>query len=76
MAETTRTLAIVLNGEPYEVPTGTTVAELLRRLEIDPETARGIAVAVNEEVVRRSQWAELRLQAGDRVEVVTARQGG
>jgi len=76
MAETTRTLAIVLNGEPYEVPAGTTVVELLRRLEIDPETARGIAVAVNEEVVRRSQWAELRLQAGDRVEVVTARQGG
>ena len=53
MAETTRTLAIVLNGEPYEVPTGTTVAALLRRLEIDPETARGIAVAVNERGGRR-----------------------
>ncbi len=76
MAETTPTLAIVLNGEPYEVPAGTTVAGLLRRLKIDPETARGIAVAVNEEVVRRTQWAELQLQAGDRVEVVTARQGG
>ncbi len=76
MAETTQTLAIVLNGEPYEVPAGTTVAKLLRQLEIDPETARGIAVAVNEEVVRRSQWPELQLQAGDRVEVVTARQGG
>lgn len=76
MAETTQTLEIVLNGELYEVPFGTTVAELLRQLEIDPEAARGIAVAVNEEVVRRSQWAVLPLQAGDRVEVVTARQGG
>ncbi|SHK55395.1 sulfur carrier protein ThiS [Rhodothermus profundi] len=76
MAETTQTLAIVLNGEPYEVPVGTTVAELLRQLDIDPEAARGIAVAVNEEVVRRTQWAEVRLQPGDRVEVVTARQGG
>lgn len=76
MAETTQTLEIVLNGELYEVPFGTTVAELLRQLEIDPEAARGIAVAVNEEVVRRSQWAVLPLQAGDRVEVVTAHQGG
>ena len=76
MAEATHKLDIVLNGEPYEVPAGTTVAELLRQLEIEPETARGIAVAVNEEVVRRSQWGMVQLQAGDRVEVVTARQGG
>ncbi len=76
MAETTRTMGIVLNGEPYEVPFGTTVAALLRQLEIDPEAARGIAVAVNEEVVRRSQWTAVQLQPGDRVEVVTARQGG
>ncbi len=76
MAETTRTMGIVLNGEPYEVPLGTTVAALLRQLEIDPEAARGIAVAVNEEVVRRSQWTAVQLQPGDRVEVVTARQGG
>ncbi|MDQ7040250.1 MAG: sulfur carrier protein ThiS [Rhodothermus sp.] len=76
MAETTRTVGIVLNGEPYEVPVGTTVAALLRHLAIDPEGARGIAVAVNEEVVRRSQWAAVQLQPGDRVEVVTARQGG
>jgi sulfur carrier protein len=72
----TESTAIVLNGEPYAVPPGISVADLLRQLEIDPEAARGIAVAVNEEVVRRTQWAEVRLNAGDRVELVTARQGG
>ena len=38
--------------------------------------ASGIAVAVNGEVVRRAAWAERRLRAGDRVDIVGAVQGG
>lgn len=67
---------LVVNGEHRAVDAGATVADLLRTLEIDPASARGIAVAVNDEVVRRQRWAEVRLQEGDHVEVVTARQGG
>jgi sulfur carrier protein len=37
---------------------------------------RGVAVAVNGEVVPRSSWPAARLRDGDRVEVLTAAQGG
>lgn len=67
---------ILVNGEPREVVPGSTVADVLRALDLDPAEARGVAVAVNDEVVRRGAWAERRLHPDDRVEVLTARQGG
>jgi sulfur carrier protein len=51
------------------------LAELLAQQGIGPERA-GIAVARNGEVVRRADWASTTVSAGDRIEVVTARQGG
>ena len=39
---------VLINGEPQEVPEGTTVASVLARLELPP---RGIAVALDREVV-------------------------
>jgi len=44
-------------------------------LGIDPDTS-GIAVAINDEVVRRTDWERWRLAPGDQVEVVRAVQGG
>ena len=41
-----------------------------------PSEARGVAVAVQGEVVPRSEWVTLSLHHGDRVEVVGAIQGG
>lgn len=67
---------ITVNDTRREVPAGATLADLLRQMEIDPAQARGIAVAVNDEVVRRQAWPETRLAPDDRVEVITARQGG
>ena len=46
---------IRLNGQESDVRPGETVAAVLRRLEVPPE-ARGIAVAVDGEVVPRSGW--------------------
>jgi sulfur carrier protein len=63
---------IELNGEPREVDPATTVGGLVRSLTRDPS---GCAVAVNGAVVPRSGW-ERHLAAGDRVEVLTAVQGG
>ncbi len=40
------------------------------------DATTGIAVAVNSEVVPRSQWAVTVLRDGDAVEVITAMQGG
>lgn len=64
---------VVVNGEARDLDDGTTVAALVADLGSGPS---GVAVAVNEEVVPRSTWAGVRLGAGDRVEVLTARQGG
>jgi sulfur carrier protein len=65
--------AILVNGEPDEVFSGTTVADLVARHRDSP---RGIAVARNEEVVPRSQWDRTVAADGDRFEIVTAAQGG
>lgn len=42
---------------------------------VNPEKP-GIAVAVNDTVVRRSDWKQTELADGDHVEVITAMQGG
>jgi sulfur carrier protein len=64
---------IVVNGEPNEIAPGTTVAGLVASLT---GSGAGVAVAVNGEVVPRGAWSGVRLGAGDRVEVLTAVQGG
>jgi sulfur carrier protein len=65
---------ITLNGEPRERD-GATIVELLSDLGVE-DRARGVAVAVNGEVVPRAQWPSHRVGAGDRVEALTAMQGG
>jgi sulfur carrier protein len=64
-----------VNGEARPMPAAGQLAALLRELEIDAET-KGVAVAVNDEIVPRARWESTRLQPGDRVEVVRAVQGG
>ncbi len=64
---------IMVNGKDYEVPAGTTVAGLLDFLEIGRE---GSAVERNREIVPRSRHEETTLEAGDRIEIVTAVGGG
>ncbi len=69
-------IEILMNGEPELVEEGATLSELLLTLDVDAETAQGIAVAVNEEVVRRYEWTERELHSGDEIDIVTAQQGG
>ena len=66
---------ILLNGERVEIAAGETVAAALARLGV-AERPRGIAVAVDGEVVPRSNWETFALGEDARVEVVTAIQGG
>ena len=64
---------VTLNGEPREVPDGTSLAQAVAELTT---LAAGVAAAVNGDVVPRGSWAATPLRAGDRIEVVTAVQGG
>jgi sulfur carrier protein len=66
---------IVLNGEAADVQAGDTVAVALAGLGLDVD-ARGVAVAVDGEVVVRSAWSTFVLEDDARVEVLTAMQGG
>ena len=68
-------MMIVLNGEPREAPTGTTLAELIVVAGIEPDRS-GIAVAVNGEVVPRSAWATTPVADGSRIEILQAVAGG
>jgi sulfur carrier protein len=66
---------IQVNGEPQPLGDAETVAALMERLGVGAG-ARGVAVAVDGEVVPRGQWQTHALEPGDRVEVVRAVQGG
>jgi sulfur carrier protein len=66
-------MTVTVNGQVREISDGTTVAALVAGLGTG---GRGVAVAVNAEVVSRSQWDGTPLQPGDRVEVLGAAQGG
>ncbi len=68
-------MTVVVNGEPAQVASGTTVSALLSGLGHDPAGA-GVAVAVNGEVVPRSAWPAAELGEHDRIEVLGAAQGG
>ncbi|MGU3501384.1 sulfur carrier protein ThiS [Mycobacterium sp. C31M] len=65
-------MIVLVNGEDADVPDGTTIEELVRQLGFGD---KGIAVAVDWEVLPRSSWDTV-LTDGARVEVVTAVQGG
>jgi sulfur carrier protein len=66
---------ITVNGRPSDVAAGTTVAALLAALGV-PAEARGVAVAVDAEVVPRGEWETRVVASGAQVEIVTAVQGG
>jgi sulfur carrier protein len=66
---------IHVNGEPSSVPAGETVAAVVAALGVE-RGARGVAVAVNGEVVPRGAWDARVVPDGASVEVLTAMQGG
>ena len=68
-------IELTLNGEPRRLPAGATLAVAVRETGADAGE-RGIAVALDGEVVPRSQWDGQALRDGHRVEVVRAVQGG
>jgi sulfur carrier protein len=68
-------MKIVLNGAETELNAGSTVAIAVASLDL-PAAGRGVAVAVDAEVVPRGQWSATQLHDGARVEILRAIQGG
>jgi sulfur carrier protein len=66
-------VTIKLNGEPYEIAGPVTISALLAQLNIDP---RIVAVEHNVAVIKRQQYNERVVRAGDEVEIVRFVGGG
>jgi len=71
--QTIDAVQLVVNGEPAQVPPGTSVEGLLDQLKLD---RRKVAVELNEAIVPRSTYAEALLHPGDRIEIVHFIGGG
>lgn len=68
-------MIVHVNGEALRVADGATVAAILERVDLG-RPRRGIAVAVDAEVVPRADWDRHPLAEGARIELLTAIQGG
>ncbi|NVK41755.1 MAG: sulfur carrier protein ThiS [Oceanospirillaceae bacterium] len=66
-------IKLTLNGKPASLCAGDTLIDLIRRHQLEN---RRIAVELNAEVVPRSRYGDVRLQPGDRIEIVHAIGGG
>ena len=67
-------VAIVVNGDPREVPLGSTVGWLLASLELNP---RLVVVERNREILRdRDAFSRISLEPGDSIEIVHFVGGG
>lgn len=66
-------MTVDINGSPHELEPGTT---LLALLEARVGTTRGSAVVVDGAIVPRSDWPTYEVRAGQRLELITAVQGG
>jgi sulfur carrier protein len=65
-------MRVIVNGEAREIAS-MRVDALLGELEYE---GTHFAIALNFDVLPRSQWAETALQTGDEIEIITPRQGG
>ena len=64
---------IQLNGDPYEISSGTNLNELLNKLKIQKNK---VAIEVNGEIVEKNKYTNLILNKNDKVEIVHFIGGG
>lgn len=69
-------MRIMLNGEQRAVDETSTVADVVAIVHGAESSGRGVAVAVNGEVVPRGRWPQTPLTPDDRVEILRAVGGG
>ena len=67
------TIEIVLNGEPRQVPSGATLAEILAFLALPADR---VAIELNRKIVRKTEWENCRVSPGAELEVVHFVGGG
>ena len=71
--EVTDSIEIQLNGEGRDIPPGLSVKQLLEHLELTPEL---VVVERNGDILRRDNYPEIPVEAGDVLELVHFVGGG
>lgn len=67
-------MEIILNGQAKQIAATYTVGQLVS--ELFSASGKGIAVAINQSVVPKSDWPTRRLSPNDQITLITATQGG
>ena len=67
-------MTVFVNDQPRALAAGTQLTDLLRELGLAER--KGVAIAINDEVVPRSTWPTRTLADGERILVIQATQGG
>jgi sulfur carrier protein len=67
-------MEVLVNNKLYAVQPGTTVAALLQFIQLSSE--KGVAIAINSQVIPKTSWQEQILQTSDKVTIIRATQGG
>ena len=66
-------ISVRINKEEYPLPQASSLEDMLHTLQVAEE---GIAIAVNQQVIKRSEWSEWELKPNDDVLIIKATQGG
>ena len=67
-------MIVFVNNEQKELQANSNIEHLLKKLELS--ALKGMAVAVNQEVISKSNWANHLLHENDKVTIIRATQGG
>jgi len=70
----TRRMTVYVNNEPREISAPSTLQDMLATCEVP--SVRGLAIAVNNQVIARATWDHHPLRPGDRVMLIRASKGG
>jgi sulfur carrier protein len=65
---------VLVNNKLYAVQTGTTVSALLQFIQFPSD--KGVAIAINSQVIPKTAWGQQVLQTQDSVTIIRATQGG
>ena len=65
---------LFINNEQKEIPDAVTISALLGEIKLN--SPKGIAIAINNEVISKSSWEKHQLKENDRVTIIRATQGG
>lgn len=69
-------MQIFVNNQPYIIDEGETLNVLIERFKPEYLSQKGVAIAVNNEVIPKAAWESFKLKEQDKVVIIRAVRGG